>query len=155
MRLTFLVFVSFCFQSPNVRSQCFVARGLLCDERSLVLRDLRQIVQTVVHGTAYRCKLRAVDGLCAADRSRTFVTVGSERVDTLTIGAGGFGSTVGHHQIVAVIVSVLFLRTFKCALDVFDAGGTDGSFCHMQRRFADAALALALALALVCSTPTP
>ena len=65
------------------------------------------------------CREAALDlHLFGRERCGTFVAICVEGVDTLAVGVGRFCRSVRHNEVVTVIVSVHFLGTFECALDV-------------------------------------
>ena len=120
------------FERPEVTLHGLLAARLvlLRDEGCLVSGHLVQVLGTSCYSCRHGAETHSLGAFICSDRSRAVVTVRREGVDALTVGVGGCGGTVGHHQVVAVFVSVLFLRTFEGALDVFNTSGTDGCFSH-------------------------
>ena len=107
-------------------------RVLLCEEGCLVGCDLHQVFAARTYHAAHFREARASCELFRLRHRRTLITICCEGVDALTVGVGRCGGAVSHHQVVAVLVTVFFLRSFKGALDVFDSSGTHSCFCHSR-----------------------
>ena len=124
---------------------------LLGDEGLLVGSDLGEVAFTLLNHRRYGRETQTCCCLIRRDRRGTFVTVCIEGVDALTVGVLGRCTAVRHHHVVAVVVTVHFLRSFHCALDILDSCGAYFCFCHSRSAFADQPSAISHQLS--ASTP--
>ena len=117
---------------PQVSLHGFFAAGrvLLCREVDLILSDQVQIALTSLHSSRYSGEACAYIQLVGRQRGGTFVTVCFEGVDALTVGVRGCRSAVGGNEIVTVVVTILFFRSFQGAGDGFDTRRTYFHNCH-------------------------
>ena len=94
---------------------------LLSCESGLVSGDLHEVFGTSCYCCCHRREAVTNTRLFGTQRSGAFVTLGAKRIDALTIGVRGCCFAVGCHQIITVVVTVLFLRSFQCARDRLDS----------------------------------
>ena len=101
-------------QLPEVRLHGFYTARLilLSGERGLVSGDLHEVFGTSRYCCCHRREAVTNTRLVGTQRSAAFVTLGAKRINALTIGVRGCCLAVGCHQIITVIVTVLFLRSF-------------------------------------------
>ena len=130
--LTVLLIIFSTTNFPQVRLHGFLATGLILLRREvdLVRSDLREIFLTSLHSSCYSGEACASIELCGRERSGTLVTVCFEGVDALTVGVRGCRSAVGGNEIVTVVVTILFFRSFQGAGDGFDTRRTYFHNCH-------------------------
>ena len=117
---------------PIVRLHGFCAIGvvLLCAEVRLVGGELRQIGFAGLDHLRYRGEAVTDLDLALTQRAVAFVRIGILDVDALAVRVGGRCRSVRHDDVVAVVVTVLFLGFLQGALDVLDSTGADSCFCH-------------------------
>ena len=117
---------------PKVSTHGFLAVGkiFLRLEVSLILRHVHQVVLTLLDSSANGCEASLRVQLLGTERRGTFVTVCFEGVDALTVGVRGCRSAVGGNEIVTVVVTILFFRSFQGAGDGFDTRRTYFHNCH-------------------------
>ena len=136
----------------------FCARKLVMSV-ACCIRSLLRALTARFDSCCYRCEASTCCELFRLRNRRALITICREGVDALTVGVSGCGRAVSHHQIVAVLVTVFFLRSFKGALDVFDSSGTHSCFCHsllaITRATSGTALVVALRNALALSSDYP
>ena len=117
---------------PKVRLHGFLTTGLILLRREvdLVRSDLREILLTSLHSSRYSGEACASIQLFGRQRSAAIVTVCFEGVDALTVGIRGCRGAVGGNEIVTVVVTILFFRSFQGAGDGFDTRRTYFHNCH-------------------------
>ena len=103
---------------------------LLSREVDLILSDRVQIALTSLHSSCHGAEACASIQLVGRQRGATFVTVCFEGVDALTVGVRGCRSAVGGNEIVTVVVTILFFRSFQGSGDGFDTRRTYFHNCH-------------------------
>ena len=103
---------------------------LLRFERNLVLRDLGEIVRTVVHSLTYSGEADAVLHLERRRRGATFVDVLRTDVEPVAVVAHGLSHAVGTDEVIAARVLTAFVTRFGES----SGDGTDtnrpSNFCH-------------------------
>ena len=121
------------FETPEISLHGLFAIRLilLCCESGLVSRNLHEVFGTSRYCCCHRREAVTNTRLVGTQRSAAFVTLGAKRIDALTIGVRGCCFAVGCHQIITVVVTVLFLRSFQCARDRLDSRN---AYCHYCRR---------------------
>ena len=118
---------------PEVCFHGLLAAGgvLLCDERSLIGSNLTQVTRTGADSCLYFDEAVASCDLISAQRSTTFVAVSSGEVDTLAIGAGRRGYSVGSYEVGTVGV-LTFLDRFGQRTGYGLKQWTRCKFCHSR-----------------------
>ena len=121
---------------PVVRLHGFCAIGvvLLRAEVRLIGGELRQIGFASLDHLRYRGEAVTDLDLPLTQRAVALVRIGILDVDALAVRVGGRCRSVRHDDVVAVVVTVLFLGFLQGALDVLDSTGADSCFCHSVRR---------------------
>ena len=114
---------------PVVRLHGFCAIGvvLLGEEVLLVGGDLHEVGFAGLDHAGYHHELRTVLELFVRQWGGTLVAIRIEGVQTLTIGVSGRGGAVGGNEIVAVVVTILFFRSFQGSADGLN---TRGAYFH-------------------------
>jgi len=130
-----IIEVTFLLPEPCLHGLDTTGLVLLCFERNLVLRDLGQIVCTVVHSLTYSGEADAVLHLARRRSGATFVAVLAPRIDALALGIGRFCGSVRRHEITSVRVTVLFAGTGESALQDLNATRPYCHFCHRCSAF--------------------
>ena len=102
-----IIRVAFLLPEPRVHGTDTTCRVFLCKERSLVLRDLVEIVSTVPNGLPYSGEAGTRLHLASRDRCATLVAVLAPRIDALTLGVSGGSRTVRRYEVTAVLVTTL------------------------------------------------
>ena len=112
---------------PTVRLQGLQTTRLvfLRVERSDVRSGLRHVLAAGSNSSSDRREACTLCLLVSSDGSAAFVGVSGLDVETLAVGIGGCGGTVGHDDVVTVVVPVLFLRFLDCSGDGFDTTRAD------------------------------
>ena len=131
-RLAVLLVVGLSADHPQIRFHGLFAIGgvLLCEESRLVLGDVREVFLTLEDHRCDCTEAVADVDFFGRHRSAAFVAVRIERVQTLAVRVSRCCRTVRRHQIITVIVTVLFLRSFQCALDILYTRRAYFRFCH-------------------------
>ena len=107
---------------PQIRLEGLLAVRiiLLCKEVSLVGVDIHQVLFASLDSSSDSCEASACPELIAVRCCVPCVTVCCKGVHPLTVGIGGRCHSVYGNQVIAVVVSVLFFRSFHGAADGLD-----------------------------------
>ena len=123
-------------QRPEVRTHGLLA-GLALREECLGVRSyLRQVLAAGADCRADGAELLALRLLLGGQGGGAFVAVCVERVDALAVGVLAFCDAVNGYKVVAVVVSVLFFRSFHGSADGLDTCGADFHNSHVERAMA-------------------
>ncbi len=112
---------------PLFHGLCAVRLVLLRDEGLLVGRDLREVMTALLDHRSNADEAVADLVLTLRQRRGAFVAIRIEGVQTLTIGVSGRRGAVGGNEIVAVVVTILFFRSFQGSADGLN---TRGAYFH-------------------------
>ena len=122
-----IIFSTTNFPIIGLHGFCAIGVVLLGEEVLLVGSDLHEVGFAGLDHAGYHHELRAVLELTLTQRRGAFVAIRIEGVQTLTIGVSGRRGAVGGNEIVAVVVTILFFRSFQGSADGLN---TRGAYFH-------------------------
>ena len=124
---------------PEVSLHRLLAVGVvaLCEEVNLVLGDLGQVFLTCRYHRTYRLETLTSSHLFRFERRGTLVAVCVKRIHALAVLVGAGCLAMNGYEVIAVVVTVLFLRSFHGAADGLDTGCAYFHNCHRCSAFAE------------------